>query len=203
LSRLKIVKKNGRRIKKYVRNCDPWRDDLRACVGIHNHNLSPSLRAVVTQFSDADYVFWILLALATGYRPAYVFSSVTPVLEGRGIVIRIYGSSSNVHSAYGRINTLFSRVWEKWKNWHYRIELVSHPEKRIYRHTPEERMEGDVSIELRIYPPLDTLTYTTCKVWWEKSSKEKPSRASEGLNILYLALEQDVEKRRSTAVTSP
>jgi hypothetical protein len=198
MSRTKIVKKHGHYIKKRVRRLVPWKDEMISHMGIQHHALTDTPRFVVESLEDADFIFWLLFAISQyQLRLGYVYSKVTPEFEGRGVAFHIFGEPSSTRTIYNRINELFSRSWAKWLGWGFRIEAVAFPSTRVYLPTSNERRgKGDLSIELRIYPPLDTVAYDTCKDLWKHCTHEGQCTSSTVLELMYHALERRLAKKR-------
>jgi hypothetical protein len=175
----------------------PWRDDILHIMGLSGFSYTNTPRTVLENLADDDFLFWVLFASSQNdLRQGYVYSRVTPALEGRGVIFNIYGEPHPVRRIFGRIAAVLAKSWEKWDAWLYRFEAVALRSTRTLIHHPDaHRDKGDLSIELRIYPPLDTVAGTTCKDLWQHCVPDKTTTSSDVLALIQHALERHLAKK--------
>jgi hypothetical protein len=184
MSKIKIVKKKGHYVRKHVRRSIPWRDEMLSLMNIRGNPYS-RLPKFMDAFPDTDFLTYLLFLTASeALTRGFVYSTVRPIHESRGFSYHLYGEVSSLRMLYSRISQLITHNWDKWSPWVLALDLRSVPSPRF-----------SMYIDMRIYPPLDSVTYAACRLLYQECTPEGQTTASDMLNFMATALERDLAKK--------
>jgi hypothetical protein len=143
-------------------------------MGIRSYMLTDTPRAAVAHLPDADYLAWLLFAMAQhALIHGYVYSKVVLLHDGRGIRYSLCGDVPAVRSLYSRISQLITLNWDRWAPWVLALDLRAIPK-------PNSAM----FIDIRIYAPRDSVIHEVCQIMYKEYDPAKDFTASDMIDLM-------------------
>jgi hypothetical protein len=198
MSSFRTIKKKGRLIKKYVRKVDTWRDEIRKAARRHVVFREPQIVCpeALESLPDADYAFYSLI---DAVRAIGGFVTFTTPYNGRGLHMLIYPREYRTYDAILstalEISGRSTYDGGRWKSWYLAISATTLPASTTPPTAPSEASRR--FIDIRIYPPSDSVTGSICKEMWENPPQTGRHTMSQFLEYLRKAAEQYLAKKRS------
>lgn len=186
MSHFRIRKKHGKYIKGPIRHPDSWRDALYDQIKDKRRFLSFRIPIINIAAAPDDYfIAWLItMALAEDYCyfntspannnnnnntfPAHILS------EGRGISLQLWGVPAVVIPIIRFVTTTINDNWSKIPGWTYSVTFSKSP-------LP---LGWDLKIEVRCYPPLDSVFHDVCKILYDKYPPPEPMEMCDVLRVI-------------------
>jgi hypothetical protein len=159
MSRVKIVRKHGKLIRKKVRrSLESWRDDILhnlAPQAYHHYASDTSLSAAL--LDDDFLIYAILVGGNFSHLREDITTRVHAVHDARGFEFRLTGDSYLLRHYHTTLIEVLQKSHDRLKLWNYAIDFS-------YEADPDTHFSSShTTLVLRFYPPLDTVTYAFCK----------------------------------------
>lgn len=158
MSRVKIVRKNGKLIRKGVRRamCS-WREDIIHLIAPHIRGTAASLELAMS-LEEEDFLIWCIFVGGNfNFRMDSVTTAVRPIHDARGFEFRLDGQPRILRLYYNALTALLYKADARLKRWNYALDFLHEWDEPFPRMT----------LVFRCYPPWETVTYFFCKKMWE------------------------------------